>query len=113
VQRRGEGPDGGGKPTSPWAAFAFRGRRICNRRASEHQRPYFVDRFTASMFALILLVVGCTVIDGLITLRLMTMDCEEINPVMDYFLKKGSVPFLLGKYLLTVAGLPVLLIFKN
>ena len=32
---------------------------------------------------------------------------------MNRLLEHGVLPFLLGKYLLTVIGLPVLLIFKN
>ena len=38
---------------------------------------------------------------------------SELNPLMNRLLDHGVLPFLLGKYLLTVIGLPVLLIFKN
>ena len=54
-----------------------------------------------------------TIADGVMTLHLVNGDCQEINPVMDYLLSKGMAPFLLGKYVLTVAGLPLLLICKN
>jgi hypothetical protein len=43
----------------------------------------------------------------------MGAECEEANPVMRYVMSKGNEAFMLGKYVLTAAGLPVLLIFKN
>jgi hypothetical protein len=101
------------KPTSFWDAFRLRGRRLRNRRAEQHRQPYFVDRFSATMFGLVLALLLLTIVDGLITLNLMARDCQEINPLMRYFLGKGPVAFLLGKYVLTAAGVPVLLIFKN
>jgi hypothetical protein len=96
-----------------WDAFRFRGRRVRNRRASEHARPYLVDRFPARTFLLVMMLIGLTLADGLLTLQLMDGDCHETNPIMCYLLGKGIGVFLLGKYLLTVGGLPVLLVFKN
>ena len=62
---------------------------------------------------LILVLLAFTIADGVITLNLIDVDCEEINPLMFYLLSKGLTPFLFGKYALTAAGLPILLIFKN
>ena len=101
------------KPTSAWAAFRFRGRRVRNRRTEEHRRHYFVDRFPQRTLALILVLLLATLADGVITLYLVGADCEEVNPLMGYLLGRGMVPFLMGKYLLTAAGLPFLLVFKN
>ena len=47
------------------------------------------------------------------TLLLLGTGCEEINPAMGYLLRRGPLHFLLGKYALTTAGLPFLLIFRN
>jgi hypothetical protein len=101
------------KPTSFWDAFRLRGRRQRNRRAAQHRQPYFVDRFSATMLGLVLALLLLTIVDGVITLSLVERDCQEINPLMRYFLGQGPVPFLLSKYVLTAAGVPVLLIFKN
>src|SRR5438309_2002099 len=101
------------RPTSFWDAFRFGGRRARNRRASEFRQPYFVDRFPPTTFVFVLLLLALTIADGVITLHLMDVDCQEINPVMLYLLSKGLMPFFIGKYALTAAGLPILLIFKN
>jgi Domain of unknown function (DUF5658) len=53
-----------------------------------------------------------TVVDGAVTLLLLGAGCEEINPAMGYLLSRGPIHFLVGKYLLTCAGLPFLLIFR-
>jgi hypothetical protein len=101
------------KPTSFWDVFRLAGRRMRNRRSDEFRRPYFVDRYPAMTLAFVLVLLVFTVVDGVITLHLVDVDCQEINPVMRYLLSKGPVPFLISKYAMTAAGLPILLIFKN
>jgi len=101
------------RPTSIWDTLRGRGRRVQNRRAGDHAAPYFVDRFPMTTFLLILVLLCLTLADGLVTLYLMDVNCQEINPLMRYLLHKGPVHFLVGKYALTVAGIPILLVFKN
>jgi hypothetical protein len=106
-------PDRRAKPTSAWGAFPPAGRRVQLRRAVEHARPYFVDRFSAMTFvSLLLLLLGC-LLDAALTIYLIEAGGTEINPLMKRLLDKGILPFFLGKYLLTVGGLPLLLVFKN
>jgi hypothetical protein len=100
-------------PTGPWSAWGFCGRRLRMRRSAEHRRPYFVDRFSSFLFICVLALLLGTVADGVLTLQLMDIDCQEVNPLMGYLLSRGVVTFLLGKYLLTVVGLPLLLVCKN
>jgi hypothetical protein len=110
---RREGPDRRKRPTSPWAAFRLRGRRRRHRRAEDHRRPYFVDRFGARTRVLVLLLALATLADGVLTLHLLDAGCEEANPLLDSLLREGAATFLVGKYVLTVAGLPLLLVFQN
>ena len=83
------------------------------RRADEHRQPYFVDRFPASLLAFLLMLLIASLLDAVLTIRLIEAGSGEVNPVMNRLLEHGVPAFLLGKYLLTVIGLPVLLIFKN
>ena len=106
-------PDRRREPTSPWAAFLPAGRRLRNRRADEHRRPYFVDRFPPSLLLLVLLLLAASILDAVLTLRLLQAGSQEINPLMNLVLGHGVEPFVLIKYVLTVAGLPLLLIFRN
>lgn len=100
-------------PTSPWSAFFSQGRRSMQRRTSEHLQPYFVDRFPAHTFILVMLLLGLSIVDGVITLLLLQAGCEEINPVMNHLLHHGLLAFMIGKYILTAAGIPLLLVFQN
>ncbi len=106
-------PDRRAVPTGACGALPPAGRRMRARRAEEHRRPHFVDRFSAWTLAAILGLCLATLADGVLTIHLLRTGCEEVNPAMRPLLAWGVSPFLVGKYLLTVAGLPVLLVFKN
>ena len=101
------------EPTSPWAALPPAGQRMTCRRADEERQPYYVDRFSAAMWAGVLMLVAASLIDAWLTLHVLSAGGVEVNPVMHRLLDHSIEAFLVGKYLLTVLGLPVLLIFKN
>jgi hypothetical protein len=101
------------EPTSPWRAFFPTGRRMRNRRGSEHCRSYFVDRFSFGMFLGVGMLILGSLVDAILTVRILQAGGEEINPLMDQLLSHSLEAFVLGKYVLTVVGLPLLLIFKN
>ena len=96
-----------------WGLFHMGGHPERNRRSSEPRHDYLADRYSVLTLALIVLLLAFSVVDAIITLHLLDANCEEINPVMNHLLNKGVLPFLLGKYVLTAAGLPLLLIFKS
>jgi hypothetical protein len=100
-------------PTSAWDAFPPAGQRMAARRAGEHRQPYFVDRFSSAMFLAILTLILASIIDAILTIQLIESGANEINPLMARLLDHGMQTFLVGKYVLTVVGLPLLLIFKN
>jgi hypothetical protein len=101
------------EPTSPWGAFPLAGRRTRNRRAHEHQQPYFIDRFPPSMLMCVLMLILASLLDAALTLYVVYGGGSEINPLMSYLLSHSASVFVVGKYVLTVVGLPVLLIFQN
>ena len=102
-------------PTGPLDALRFFGRRQKVRRATERVGPFFVDRFDAITLALVVGVLAFSILDGVLTIELLDINSEEINPVMRLLLGLGGGhrPFLLGKYILTAIGLPFLVVFKN
>jgi hypothetical protein len=106
-------PDRRQEPTSPWGLLSQAGRRQQNRRADEHRQCYFVDRFSPAMFIGVLALVAASLVDAVLTMQLLFAGGKEINPLMDNLLAHGIGPFVFGKYVLTVVGLPLLLIFKN
>jgi hypothetical protein len=101
------------QPTSPWAALPPAGQRMKNRRVEEHRQPYFTDRFSPGIFAGILLLIVATFVDAGLTIYVLHGGGAEFNPLMNRLLDHSIEAFVMGKYLLTVLGLPVLLIFRN
>jgi hypothetical protein len=86
---------------------------MANRRAEEEREPYFIDRFPAYLVASGVLMLILTIVDGVFTLWLLDAGCQEMNPAMGYLLGIGPTAFLLGKYALTAAFLPVSLVLNR
>jgi Domain of unknown function (DUF5658) len=112
---RGQGDRGDRRkrPTSPLDALRRSGRRNAPRRGEERAGNFFVDRFDALTLAMIVGLLGLTITDGVLTIELLDRNSEEINPLMAHLLGQGHHAFLAGKYILTAAGLPFLVVFKN
>ncbi len=74
---------------------------------------YFVDRFDAGTLALVVGLLGLTIADGVLTIELIDLNSEEVNPIMAHLLDRGVFAFLMGKYLLTATGLPFLVVYQK
>jgi hypothetical protein len=101
------------RPTSPFDALFPGGRRCRPRRADERRGPYFVDRFHPVTLGMVVTLLGLTLLDGILTLELIEVNSEEANPIMAHLLRRGSLTFLMGKYLMTAAGLPFLVLYQH
>jgi Domain of unknown function (DUF5658) len=101
------------RPTSPLDTFRLRGRRTWPRREEERRGTFFVDRFAASTLAMVVALLSLTIADGVLTIELLDINSEEINPFMGQLLARGHFAFLAGKYLLTAAGLPFIVIYQS
>jgi hypothetical protein len=89
------------------------GKRRLIRRGEDRNRIFYVDQYSPKLFAAIVGIIFLSVIDGLITLFLMSHGAYEINPVMAYYLNLGPYIFFTLKYALTIIGAMVLLMFRN
>ena len=94
-------------------AFRLSGRRQRVRRGAEREGPFFTDRFDALILGFIVAVLVLCIVDGVLTIELLDVNSEEANPVMKFLLDRGHLPFLVGKYAITAAGLPFLAVYKN
>jgi hypothetical protein len=101
------------RPTLPLDALRLWGRRTWPRRDEERQGAFFVDRFDAMTLAMIVSLLALTIVDGVLTIELLDMNSEEVNPFMAHLLTRGNSAFLLGKYILTATGLPFIVVFKQ
>lgn len=110
---RRESPDRRRRPTRPWDVLFTPARRRWNRRAGDVTRHIVVDRHGPALFFFAVALLLLTLADGLLTLLLIRSHHDELNPVMARLLQLGSLWFMLGKYAMTAAALPLLIIWKN
>ena len=110
---RRSGIDRRQKAVFPWSLESFRGSRRYERRWEDRRKGYYVDRYSRRIGMVVLITVILSIVDALLTLHLVSLGAQEINPVMDFMLTKGPYAFLAVKYILTAVGLLLLLIHKN
>jgi len=82
-------------------------RRRGGRRASDLLYP-IVDWYSPRLLIPVFTILGLCVLDGLLTVMLMTHGASELNPVMALFLPHNLLGFAVVKLALTGAGLCVL-----
>jgi len=97
----------------PGLRYLFFGRRKEVRRNDDNQESYFLDHYSSRVFAIIIGIILLSLTDAMLTLYLIRNGAAEVNPVMEHFLRYGTLPFLAAKYLLTTASIVLLLIYKN
>ena len=62
---------------------------------------------------MVVILLCLTIVDGVLTIELLDVNSVEANPLMGHLLSWGHREFLLGKYVLTAAGIPFLIVFKH
>jgi hypothetical protein len=77
------------------------GRREAVRRQGDRQKAYRIDRHSSKTLGASLLFITLSILDGVLTLFLISEGASEINPIMAYFLDHGPLAFFGAKYLLT------------
>ncbi|MGE5257896.1 MAG: DUF5658 family protein [Hyphomicrobiales bacterium] len=89
------------------------GRRREVRRSEDLHRIVILDRYSPKLFISIVGILLLSLLDGLLTLYLIEHGSAEINPVMDYFLKKGPLIFAIAKYVLTSLAVVIFVVVAN
>jgi hypothetical protein len=89
------------------------GRRRGVRRSEDLRRIVILDRYSSKLLISVIGILFLSLLDGLLTLYLIEHGSAEINPVMDYFLKKGPFIFALAKYVLTSVAVVIFVVLAN
>ena len=89
------------------------GRRRGVRRSQDLHRIVILDRYSPKLFISVVGILFLSLIDGLLTLYLIEHGSAEINPVMDFFLKKGPFIFAAAKYVLTSVAVVIFVVVAN
>lgn len=86
---------------------ALNPRRRSGRRLADRSYPV-VDWHSPRVLALVLLIIGLSALDGVLTVLLFTQGANEVNPVMALFLPHNLGLFATVKLALTSLGAAVL-----
>lgn len=99
----------------PWYQQLFtRGNRVGVRREDDRNRPVCLDRYGKSLLVVIMSIVCLSLLDALLTLILVAEHgAKEMNPILAVYLDIGTKTFLFVKYMLTVASIFILLLYKD
>ncbi len=89
------------------------GRRRAVRRLEDGHRIVLLDRYSPKLFAAIIGILILSLLDAVLTLYLVEHGSSELNPVMDYFLRKGPLIFTVAKYILTSIAVLIFLVLAN
>jgi hypothetical protein len=100
-----------GLPSLPYLIAG--GRRRAVRRMEDSHRIVLLDRYSSKLFAAILGILCLSLLDAVLTLYLVEHGSTELNPIMDYFLKKGPLIFTVAKYVLTCIAVLIFLVLAN
>jgi len=108
-------PDRRKSPTPFISRYSFLGgHRKIVRRDEDKKKYAFVDLYSPRLFIILLVLSALSIVDSYFTLSLIKENlAAEINPIMAFFLERGSTPFVLSKYLITTIPLFILCICKN
>ena len=89
------------------------GRRQQVRRRIDRDRVVYLDRYSKTVFRLIVLILVFSLVDAFLTLLLIDHGAVELNPLMAFYLNIGPMPFVAVKYALTSLSVLVLLVYSN
>ena len=99
----------------PWYQQLYpKGNRVGVRREEDRKRAVCLDRYGTSLFVVIMSIICLSLLDGLLTLILVgEHGAREVNPILAVYLNIGAKTFLSVKYMLTVASIIILLLYKE
>ena len=98
--------------TKTLSSYTLRGRRKRARRGEEAEN-YYVDRYELRYLFLITSILILCFLDAFLTVILLQLGAEELNPFMLIFIEKDVVLSMVVKYVITAVSLICILIHKN
>jgi hypothetical protein len=99
--------------TFPPPKYLIFGKRKAVRRASDSNGKYYTDQRRPALSALIILIIGMSILDYGFTLVHLKNGAIELNPLMAMAIKVSENYFFLLKYLITSFGLLILYLYKD
>lgn len=112
MNERRQVPDRRIHSTKSVSFYTLRGRRKKARRVEEAEN-YYVDRYELRYLFLIVSILVLCFMDAFLTIILIQLGAEELNPFMLIFIEKDVVLSMVIKYVITALSLICILMHKN
>lgn len=100
------------QPTRPLSRYTLVGRRRRNRRATDPLRRYYVDRPDGRWLWALLALVAMIVLDGTLTLYILSQGGSEVNPIMNWIYGQGWGWFMGVKVGTALVAFPFLAVHR-
>ncbi|MBI5789830.1 MAG: hypothetical protein HZA78_13350 [Candidatus Schekmanbacteria bacterium] len=100
-------------PTPMLSRYTFTGRRKNNRRNTDPQKNYYVDRPQKNLALTVFSTFFLGITDAFLTYRLLCNGAAEANPIMNFWLGMGWPYCIFIKLILCGISLTMLLLHQN
>jgi hypothetical protein len=107
------GPDRRKRQIPPLKYIIFGGRRKSIRRKEDRDKLIILDAYSTGIFAVAIIILAFSALDGLLTLYLMSSGAQEMNPFMSYLIDFNPRFYLAVKCILTTTAIIFLIVLRN
>ncbi len=107
------GPDRRKRQIPPLKYILFGGRRKSIRRKEDRDKLIILDAYSTGIFAVAIIILAFSALDGLLTLYLMSSGAQEMNPFMSYLIDFKPRFYLAVKCILTTTAIIFLIVLRN
>ena len=107
------GPDRRKRKVPPLKYIIFGGRRKRIRRKEDMDKLIILDVHSNGIFALAIIILAFSALDGLLTLYLISSGAQEMNPLMSYLISFNPMLYLAVKCLITTFAIVFLIVMRN
>ena len=106
-------PDRRKRQIPPLKYIIFGGRRKSIRRDEDKNKFIILDDHGLGIFAVAIIILAFSALDGLFTLYLISSGAKEINPLMSSLIDLNPRFYLAVKCIVTTIGIIILIVLRN
>lgn len=101
------------QPTPIWSFHTFFGRRRWFRRKSDREKGGYLDRYSPTIFFLIILILALNILDSLFTMIILDLGGREFNPVLRSVMTLHGDQFWIYKFIMVSFSLVLLCLHQG
>jgi len=99
-------------PTPAWSFYTFFGRRRGPRRKSDQERGGNTDRYSTTVFVLLVFILGLSILDSIFTMVIIDLGGKEANPFVRSVIELHGDRFWIWKFVIVSCSLILLCLHR-